>query len=88
MKEILVFLLLFNCIPTTNIIIDNTLDKPGYYCHNSGRVYLRDNASDVVKVHELFHSCQLKATSQAEQEANEQEAHLIELKWLIFQGKD
>ena len=81
MNEILAFLALFNCVPTDNIVIDDSLDRPGYYYHQSHAVHIKSNASKSVLVHELYHSCQLKPTNQAESDLNEREAHYVERVW-------
>ena len=70
MPAILAFLLLWGCIPTANIRINDAAVYPGYY-HVEGWIEIRSNTPDYVLVHELAHSCG----------ADEKQAHRLETIW-------
>jgi hypothetical protein len=84
---ILAFLLNLGCVPTSEVCYVDKIEKggvsiPGVYDPDRHIVYIRKDVVDHgVVVHELYHSCQKKATTDREYRLNEVEAKGVEKAW-------
>lgn len=80
MKEILAFLAMFHChVTEAQIVYVPGLQQRGFTHHGKAYVYSKEDSA--VMVHELYHLCQKPAMNFDEWQANEDEAHRIEMKW-------
>ena len=71
---------MFHCHPNLDdLVYVPGLPQRGFIKH--GKAYVNSKEDSAILVHELYHLCQKKATNYEEWQANEDAAHIIEMKW-------
>lgn len=86
--KILTYLYSVGCRPSTEVIQSIKVDPNHrfYGSYSDGQIIVRSLEDERTLVHELYHSCQKKATNYNEWWLNEIEAKGVEMKW-VNQGK-